>query len=272
MSGVLLSTTSCYERRAIADVPPLDSGPPSATAASLLLAYPSKAVGCDALTDADCARAEARSTNDNPRTQTEANELAYAKAWVAECKMRRTYVGLMQRLAANQRAVANLEEAQRRWVTLTVHDEKARFPHIDEPGFYGSVLPICLGIEEERQSLAGNEALKASASCREDPAARAAATEAARTADVALNDAYRKIRSAFGKDAKFISALTRAEQMWIASRDAQLAFAASASGVPEGTCAMRELAGATRERTEFLRGWLQPYKEGDACAGSHAPP
>ena len=91
-------------------------------------------------------------------------------------------------------------------------------------------------------------------------------------ADVAMNDAYRKVRAAFAKDAKFIAALTRAQRTWITYRNAQVAFAASASGSPDGTCAMRELGRETKERAEYLRNWLLPYEEGDVCAGSYAPP
>jgi hypothetical protein len=84
--------------------------------------------------------------------------------------MRRTYVELVAEARREPERHREIGEAQRKWLGLTIDDEKARFPHIDERGYYGSVLPMCLGNEEEGQSLARNEVLKASGLCHEDPA------------------------------------------------------------------------------------------------------
>jgi uncharacterized protein YecT (DUF1311 family) len=277
LAAVSLCLAGCRSPSALADTARLDARADTSSAAadaapvSLLESYPSQAVGARPVSEADCREAEAQAKDVDAQTQLDMNTGASGRAGMAECKMRRTYVALARRLAGNHEAVAKLESAQRRWISFRRAGDTARFPH-DEPGYYGSIFPWCLSLEHEGQSLSRSDSLAAAAACHEAAADLEAAKEAARGADAELNDAYRKVRARFAKDPAFIAALTRAEQSWIAFRDAQAAFAGAAAGTPNGACATRASAGTAKARTDELRAWLGPWEEGNVCAGSYTPP
>ncbi len=222
--------------------------------------------------DAECERAR-REAAAQPKTQLGLNEQAGAKASLAACDVRRAHDDVQRALARNPEGLAALETAQRTWRAFGAAHELERFPHQDEPGYYGSVFPMCLLGERAAMSLARARELRASAPSPCKPGAPTPGQAGAvRAADAALNDSYRKVRSAYASEPAFLAALQRAELSWIAFRDAQVALASASSGGPESACAQREAERTTQARDDQLREWLKPREDGDACAGSFAPP
>ena len=275
LAAAWLSLVGCHAPSAVADTVRLDAGTSSGDAApaSLVESYPSQALGAPAMSEDDCRKAEAQSKNDDDQTQMGMNEVAWGNAGVAECEMRRAYVTLTRALARNANAVAKLESAQRYWIGFEAAGDGERFPHKDDPdSYYGSVFPMCLGFEHAYRRTDRSKTLAGATSCHETESDRGPAGEAARIADAALNDAYRKVRAKYASDPAFLTAFTRAEQAWLSLRDAQVALAGAISGAPGGDCATRELERVTKARTEQLRLWLAPYEEGNVCAGSYLPP
>ncbi|MBS0590083.1 MAG: DUF1311 domain-containing protein [Proteobacteria bacterium] len=93
-------------------------------------------------------------------------------------------------------------------------------------------------------------------------------------ADRELNDIYAQIRRQYKDDKVFLARLQRAQQAWIAFRDAEFEAHYPAQdkignyGTSFGLCAPQLKAQLTRKRSVELRAWLDGAKEGDVCAGS----
>jgi uncharacterized protein YecT (DUF1311 family) len=218
---------------------------------------------------ADCA--DAKKTLAGPETnQMEMSLHAAAKATLASCSMQAAFVTLRRSIAPG--AASGLDATQTAWRAFFDEREHERFPHAAEPGYYGSILNTCYGELDEATATARTAELQALAKgCSDPPSAAAPATQAAKTADAALNEAYGKIRKGYAADATFLKALTQAQVAWLKYRDAQVALAAARSEDNAG-CAQRELARVTGARVDQLRVWLKPATDGDACGGSYGMP
>ncbi|MBS7564127.1 DUF1311 domain-containing protein [Mucilaginibacter sp. Bleaf8] len=90
-------------------------------------------------------------------------------------------------------------------------------------------------------------------------------------ADKELNTVYQKILKQYAKQPVFIKKLKTAQRLWVQLRDAELAAkypSPGAYGSAEPMCKATYLESLTRERTKFLRVWLDGIEEGDVCSGS----
>jgi uncharacterized protein YecT (DUF1311 family) len=92
-----------------------------------------------------------------------------------------------------------------------------------------------------------------------------------RKADAELNRVYKEIRSKYSHQPEFLNRLETAQIQWIKLRDADLEALYPDNreyGSVQRTCVSLELTKVTEARTEYLRRWLEPFTEGDLCAGS----
>ena len=220
-------------------------------------------------TEGECRAA--RADRDGPEnSQLDINVKFGAKATVATCEMRQAYDALKQSVTTDPAAVAKLQRAQDRWREYRDAHGLERFPHKDDDDaqvVYGSVFPMCFAIEMEGTTSDRTKELRSARKCAESAATATAAKEAARSADVALNDAYRKVVSAYANDRTFLAAFRRAEMAWLKFRDAHVDFVATWSHDPDSACAERALERVVRARTEEIKRWLAAPVEGDVCGG-----
>jgi uncharacterized protein YecT (DUF1311 family) len=95
-----------------------------------------------------------------------------------------------------------------------------------------------------------------------------------RQADAELNRVYRRIVAEYQDDKLFLEKLKKAQQAWIAYRDADVESLYPAPdkkseyGSIYETCYCTALQQVTLQRTEMLQQWLRGVAEGDVCAGS----
>jgi uncharacterized protein YecT (DUF1311 family) len=90
-------------------------------------------------------------------------------------------------------------------------------------------------------------------------------------ADQELNKVYKQILKDYAAQPLFIKNLKVAQRLWIQLRDAELRakFPKPGSyGSAQPMCEEDYLAQLTRERSKFLRVWLNGIPEGDVCTGS----
>lgn len=97
-----------------------------------------------------------------------------------------------------------------------------------------------------------------------------------KTADAELNLVYQEVRALYADNPKFLDALRTAQLAWIKLRDADMALYYPHTGERgyygsiQPLCDATTKASLTRQRTEFLKQWLQGKEEGDVCSGSIA--
>jgi uncharacterized protein YecT (DUF1311 family) len=90
-------------------------------------------------------------------------------------------------------------------------------------------------------------------------------------ADKELNAVYQKILKEYAAQPLFIKKFKAAQRLWVQLRNAELEakFPEPADyGSVEPMCKAIYLASLTKERTSFLRVWLNGIEEGEACSGS----
>ena len=76
------------------------------------------------------------------QTQTEMNEQAYSNYQKADKELNVTYQKILQEYKADTVFVKNLKASQRIWVQFRNAEVKAIYPD-REPGYYGSIQPLC---------------------------------------------------------------------------------------------------------------------------------
>ena len=76
------------------------------------------------------------------QTQTEMNEQAYANYQKADKELNVTYQKILKEYKTDTAFIKNLKTAQRIWVQFRDAEVKALYPD-REPGYYGSIQPLC---------------------------------------------------------------------------------------------------------------------------------
>jgi len=100
------------------------------------------------------------------------------------------------------------------------------------------------------------------------------ASQAYMKADKELNQVYQQILKEYKSDKSFIASLKKAQQAWIAFRDAEVAAIYPAKNGREAygsafpMCWNMTLEELTKERTAKLKVWITGIPEGDMCSGS----
>jgi uncharacterized protein YecT (DUF1311 family) len=76
------------------------------------------------------------------QTQLEMNQQAHADYLKADKALNTVYRKILSLYKADTVFIANLKESQRIWITFRDAEIKMKYPH-REPGYYGSVQPLC---------------------------------------------------------------------------------------------------------------------------------
>ena len=76
------------------------------------------------------------------QTQGEMNQDAAGEFKAADKELNAIYQQILEDYADDDVFLANLKEAQRCWITFRDAQLKMKFPD-REPGYYGSILPLC---------------------------------------------------------------------------------------------------------------------------------
>lgn len=216
---------------------------------------------------AECSRPAPKSGGP-ARTQLAITDQQGELANVEACKMRAAYTALDKSLSTKAVAAEKLLAAQSAWnAFLDGHDDE-RFPHMDEQGYYGSMLGMCIQMDHQAQYKARTAELRSMTPCKAGSAPLEKVQADVNAAERALRDAMTKILTRYNKDSKFVAALRKAEQAFERWRAAQAAYQSAASG-GNASCGLRETERVTRARTKQLGVWLEPPREGDGCSGSY---
>lgn len=78
------------------------------------------------------------------QTQGDMNADASADLAKADAELNQVYQQVLKEYGDDPLTVTKLKAAQRAWIALRDADLAATYPHTAEPGYYGSVLPMCL--------------------------------------------------------------------------------------------------------------------------------
>lgn len=76
------------------------------------------------------------------QTQQEMNQQAHAAYQQADKKLNTVYRKILSLYKADAVFIANLKESQRIWIKFRDAEMKMKYPD-REPGFYGSIHPLC---------------------------------------------------------------------------------------------------------------------------------
>ena len=86
---------------------------------------------------------EAEACYEKAQTQLGLNRCAGLEYRVADDELNQTYQAVLVKHADDETFLARLRDAQRAWIAFRDAEMEALFPHQDEPGYYGSVFPMC---------------------------------------------------------------------------------------------------------------------------------
>ncbi|MGR9088473.1 MAG: lysozyme inhibitor LprI family protein [Gammaproteobacteria bacterium] len=101
----------------------------------------------------NAAAKETRACSGTTMTQLEINQCADAGYKEADAALNRTYKRIMEIYQEDKVFIEKLKKAQLAWIKLRDADFDLKFPHADEPRFYGSVLPMCATGYKEQLTL-----------------------------------------------------------------------------------------------------------------------
>lgn len=81
-------------------------------------------------------------TEANAQTQGEMNQDAASEFKAADNELNAIYQQILEDYADDEAFIANLKEAQRCWIAFRDAQMKMKYPD-REPGYYGSIQPMC---------------------------------------------------------------------------------------------------------------------------------
>jgi uncharacterized protein YecT (DUF1311 family) len=76
-------------------------------------------------------------------TQGDMNRCAHIDYQAADKELNRVYQQLIKRYSDDPVFIKKLRASQRAWIRLRDADFAMRYPHSDDPGYYGSAFPTC---------------------------------------------------------------------------------------------------------------------------------
>ena len=80
---------------------------------------------------------------DKATTQLESNECAGKEYEKADAELNRVYKAILEKYKADPLFLEKLRAAQRAWLAYRDAEIAAKYPHADEPRYYGSIFPMC---------------------------------------------------------------------------------------------------------------------------------
>lgn len=83
---------------------------------------------------------------DNAVTQSALNQCAANDYKNAESEMEKVYAAVRKKYRDDPKRLEKLKLSQDSWINFRDAEASARYPHQDEPGYYGSVFPLCMNV------------------------------------------------------------------------------------------------------------------------------
>lgn len=80
---------------------------------------------------------------DKAQTQSELNSCASDEYTRTDTELNRLYKEILQKYKDDPKFIAKFREAQRVWLKYRDAEFEAKFPHMDEARYYGSIFPMC---------------------------------------------------------------------------------------------------------------------------------
>ena len=81
---------------------------------------------------------------ENAMDQSALNKCAGEEYQMAESEMHKVYAAIQKQYQDDPKFLEKLELSQQAWIRFRDAEVDARYAYQDEPGYYGSVLPMCL--------------------------------------------------------------------------------------------------------------------------------
>lgn len=76
-------------------------------------------------------------------TQLESNECAAKEYREADAELNRVYKAILEKYKKDSVFLGKLRAAQRAWLAYRDAEIEAKYPHAEEPRYYGSIFPMC---------------------------------------------------------------------------------------------------------------------------------
>ena len=87
---------------------------------------------------------EQESCADGAATQSDLSSCASSDYQQADAELNRVYQAVRDAYSDDGLFLEKLKQSQRAWITLRDADLALEYPHMDEPDYYGSVMPMCI--------------------------------------------------------------------------------------------------------------------------------
>ena len=87
---------------------------------------------------------EQESCADGAATQSDLSSCASSDYQQADAELNRVYQAVRDAYSDDVLFLEKLKQSQRAWITLRDADLALEYPHMDEPDYYGSVMPMCI--------------------------------------------------------------------------------------------------------------------------------
>ena len=76
-------------------------------------------------------------------TQLDSNECAAKEYQEADAELNRVYKAILEKYKKDPLFLGKLRAAQRAWLAYRDAEIEAKYPHAEEPRYYGSIFPMC---------------------------------------------------------------------------------------------------------------------------------
>ncbi len=81
---------------------------------------------------------------ENAMDQSALNKCSVEEYQMAESEMHKVYAAIQKQYQDDPKFLEKLKLSQEAWLEFRDAEVEAHYPHQDEPGYYGSVLPMCM--------------------------------------------------------------------------------------------------------------------------------
>ena len=89
------------------------------------------------------ARAQQPDCFDKAVTQADLNDCAGGQFAEADAELNRVYKAILEKYKKDPLFIEKLRAAQRAWLAYRDAEIAAKYPHAEEPRYYGSIFPMC---------------------------------------------------------------------------------------------------------------------------------
>lgn len=207
-------------------------------------------------------------------TQMALDQCASGDLTQSDASVTALYKQLLLIYAGNRGFVERLKDSQMFWLVFIQSQLTMKYPHNDEPDYYGTVFPMCADEYLSSLYLSRVEALLLSQVKRQ--ADLEGSPKTLTSSASVLKRLYHSITIKYAHDKAFMLAFQTANADWLDYQGAQLAamFPNGTNVLFDGTPmdANHYLNFLRMQRILELKDWVSGIAEGDVCSGSVKTP